>query len=138
MSPRSVCEATVHPPAHTGMKAQPSHAFHAASWSNLRAAAERRSLDVPSMWPVESDRSPVNPGQAYRSPSGPIVYACLRWISHGPMCTPSEVANPCFFVSSRRKDIWSSANWHVSHAPVTEEAPAPADVMQVPFNAALL
>src|SRR5215207_4404811 len=61
-----------------------------------------------------------------------MVYACLRWISHGPMCTPSEVANPCFFVSSRRKDIWSSAKWQVSHAP--DDAPEPADVMQVPFN----
>ena len=39
-------------------------AFHAACWSNLRAAAERRASVVPSMCPVESDRSPVNPGHA--------------------------------------------------------------------------
>ena len=66
------------------------------------------------MWPVDCSASPAKPGQAKSEPSGPIVWACPLWISHGPMCTPSAVAKPRFFVSSRRNDIFSSTTLHES------------------------
>ena len=60
-----------------------------------------------------------------------MVCACRRWISHGPMCTPSAVGKPRFFVSSRRNDIFSSSEV----AGVADAAaPLPADVMHVPFS----
>src|SRR5687767_1970507 len=40
-SPCSEYEATVQPPAQTGMKAQSWHSFQADNCSNFRAAAER-------------------------------------------------------------------------------------------------
>src|SRR5687768_15538010 len=129
-SPSSVCAATVQPPAQTGMNAQSSHCFQAASCSNLVAALWRHVSCRPSICPVDIRASPVNPGHAYNAPSGPMVCACFRWISHGPMWTPSTVANPRFIVSSRRKDIFSSMKLQLSQMLV----PPPADVMQVPFS----
>src|SRR5688500_7884112 len=63
-SPSSEYEATVQPPAQTGMKAQSWHSFHADSCSNFRAAAERYGSVLPAMWPVDIFLSPVKPGQA--------------------------------------------------------------------------
>ena len=83
------------------------------------------------MWPVDCSASPAKPGQAKSDPSGPIVCACALWISHGPMCTPSTVVNPRFFVSSRRNAIFSSTKLQVSQTRLT---PVPADVMHAPFS----
>ena len=115
MSPSSLWAATVQPPAQTGMKAQSLHSFQAASASNWRAARfaarPRRGRRCARSTGARRRRSP---GQAYSEPSGPIVWAWRRWISHGPMCTPSMVGKPRFFVSSRRNDIWSSSKLQLS------------------------
>ena len=59
------------------------------------------------------------------------MWACDLWISQGPMCTPSAVLKPRFFVSSRRNDIFSSTKLHVSQTRLT---PVPAEVMHAPFS----
>src|SRR5204862_6725981 len=64
MSPSSVCEATEHPPAHTGMKAQSPQFFHAPIASNRLRAASCHTSCRRSMWPVDCASSPVKPGHA--------------------------------------------------------------------------
>src|SRR5258708_31157638 len=131
MSPSSLADATVQPPAQTGMNAQSLHISHAASFSKFRSAWVRYSSCRPSMWPVDWFASPAKPGQAKSEPSGPIVWACPLWISQGPMCTPSDVEKPRFFVSSLRYDIFSSTTLHESQ---TRATPVPADVMHAPLS----
>src|SRR5687767_2883514 len=135
MSRSSVCAATEQPPPHTGMKEQSPHSsFLGLSRSNRSAAICRHVSWRPSMWPVDSDFDPVKPGHAYSDPSGPIVCAWRRCISHGPMCTPSGVGKPRFRVSLRRNDIFSSTKWHESQTLEPLVDPAPALVMHVPPN----
>src|SRR4029450_6933742 len=123
-----------HPPAHTGMNEQSFHSSHAVILPNRFAEALRRSSCRPSRWPVGSGAWPANPGHAYSEPSGPIVWACVLWISHGPMCTPSTVLKPRLVVPSRRNALLSSRKCHESQAPLAVVTPAPADVMQVPLS----
>src|ERR1019366_3472215 len=54
MSPSSVCDATRHPPAHTGMNAQSLHSFHGWRRSKRSRSFSRFSSRRPSMWPVEN------------------------------------------------------------------------------------
>src|SRR5437762_14118973 len=131
MSPSCEQEAATHPPEHTARKAQSPHAFQGASRPNCSRADSRHESLRSLMCPVDSASWPVNPGQGYSDPSGPIVCACCLCTWHGPLWTPSCVGKPRRRVSCRRNVNLSSSTWHESQA---EPPPDPTEVMQVPFN----
>src|SRR6266508_4421243 len=83
------------------------------------------------MCPVDIASCPVNPGQAYNDPSGPIVCACSLCTWHGPLCTPSCVLKPWRLVCSRRDAILSPIK---SQLLQDDPLPAPAEVMHEPFR----
>ena len=126
MSPSCVCDAVeASPRTHGDERAVPAFLPGTAVGRTRSRAVSRHASRRPSMWPVDSACSPVNPGQRVERSIRADGVRVLHVDVARARCArrrASETRAAC--VSSRRNAILSSRKLHESHV----DPPPVADV----------